>query len=167
MGNKILRNKLLHKLIIKFSTIKDIRGDDDSLLIKQYEVQTSNCIKNIFISKSKSPLTFKAILKGFNLIYLFLTISISNDTEFIKKFNEYIHFLDILTKINNKNNKFKIENNNFNFFSKKEEIIVNCKYFILVFKLFISSFTKKSFNIKYIHNKNVEKEVEFYSSNMA
>ena len=164
---KYLGIKLLHKLIIKFSTIKDIRGDDDSLLIQQYEVQISSCIKNIFISKSKSPVTFKAISKGFNLIYMFLTISISNDTEFIKKFNEYIHFLDILKKTKNKNSKIQLDNNNFKFCSEKEENIINTKFFILLCKLFISSFTKKSFNIKYIHNKNEEKIIEFYSSNMA
>ena len=164
---KYLGIKLLHKLIIKFSTIKDIRGDDDSLLIQQYEVQISSCIKNIFISKSKSPVTFKAISKGFNLIYMFLTISISNETEFIKKFNEYIHFLDILKKTKNKNSKIQLDNNNFKFCSEKEENIINTKFFILICKLFISSFTKKSFNIKYIHNKNEEKIIEFYSSNMA
>ena len=164
---KYLGIKLLDKLIIKFSNIKDIRADDDSLLIQQYEVQISSCIKNIFISKSKSPVTFKAISKGFNLIYLFLTISISNDIEFIKKFDEYIHFLDILKKTKDKKNKNQIGNNNFNYCSEKEENIVNCRFFILVCKLFISSFTKKSFNIKYIHNKNEEKIIEFYSSNMA
>ena len=163
---KYLGIKLLHKLLIKFSNIKDIRGDDDSLLIQQYEVQISSCIKNIFISKSKSPVTFKSISKGFNLIYLFLTISISNDTEFIKKFNEYIHFLDFLNE--NKNKVIKIgNNNNFNYCSEKEENIVNCRYFVLLCKLFISTFTKKNFNIKYIHNRNEEKVIDFYSSNMA
>ena len=163
---KYLGIKLLHKLIIKFSNIKDIRGDDDSLLIQQYEVQISSCIKNIFISKSKSPVTFKSILKGFNLIYLFLTISISNDIEFIKKFNEYIHFLDFLDNIQNKNNIIQIGNKNFNFCSEKEENIVNCRFFILLCKLFISSFTKKNFSIKYINNKE-DKVIDFYSSNMA
>ena len=163
---KYLGIKLLQKLIIKYSNIKDIRGDDDSLLIQQYEVQISSCIKNIFISKSKSPVTFKSISKGFNLIYLFLTISISNDTEFIKKFNEYIHFLDFLYNIKNKNNNTQIGNNNFNYCSEKEENIVNCRFFILLCKLFISSFTKKNFSIKYINNKE-EKVIDFYSSNMA
>ena len=162
---KYLGIKLLHKLLIKFSNIKDSRSDDDSLLIQQYEVQISSCIKNIFISKSKSPVTFKSISKGFNLIYLFLTISISNDTEFIKKFNEYIHFLDFLNE--NKNKLIKIGNSNFNFCSEKEENIVNCRYFALLCKLFISSFTKKYFSIKYIHDRKEEKIIEFYSTNMA
>ena len=162
---KYLGINLLNKLIIKFSNIKDIRGDDDSLLIQQYEVQISSCIKNIFISKSKSPVTFKSISKGFNLIYLFLTISISNDIEFITKFNEYIHFLDFLG--DNKNNTIKIGNNNFNYCSEKEENIINSKFFILLCKLFISSFTKSNFNINYIYNRNEEKKIEFYSNNMA
>ena len=165
---KYLGVKLLYKLLVKFSNIKDIRGDDDSLLIQQYEVQISSCIKNIFISKSKSPVTFKSISKGFNLIYLFLTISISNDTEFIIKFNEYIHILDFLKENNNKNKMIQIgNNNNFNYCSEKEENIVYCRFFILLCKLFISSFTKKNFNIKYIHNKNGQKIIEFYSTNMA
>ena len=165
---KYLGVKLLYKLLVKFSHIKDIRGDDDSLLVQQYEVQISSCIKSIFISKSKSPVTFKSISKGFNLIYLFLTISISNDTEFIKKFNEYIHILDFLNENDNKNKMIKIgNNNNFNFCSEKEENIVYCRFFILLCKLFISSFTKKNFSIKYIHNKNEQKIIEFYSTNMA
>ena len=57
-------------------------------------------------------MTFKSISKGFNLIYLFLTVSISSDVEFIKKFDEYIHFLDFLK--DNKNNN-TIKNNNFNY----------------------------------------------------
>ena len=160
---KYLGIKLLHKLVIKYSNIKDTRSDDDSLLIQQYEVQISSCIKNIFISKSKSPVTFKSISKGFNLIYLFLTVSISSDVEFIKKFNEYIHFLDFLQE--NKNNTIK--NNNFNYCSEKEENIVNCRYFILLCKLFISSFTKTNFNISYISKNKNEKKIEFYSSNMS
>ena len=171
---KYLGIKLLHKLVIKYSNIKDLRSDDDSLLIQQYEVQISSCIKNIFISKSKSPVTFKSISKGFNLIYLFLTISISNDIEFIKKFNEYIHFLDFLGQNENKDNKdnkdnntVKIGNKNFNYCSEKEENIINCRFFILLCKLFISSFTKSNFSINYIHDKKEEKKIEFFSSNMA
>ena len=161
---KYLGIKLLHKLVIKYSNIKDFRSDDDSLLIQQYEIQISSCIKNIFISKSKSPVTFKSISKGFNLIYLFLTVSVSSDVEFIKKFDEYIHFLDFLK--DNKNNN-TIKNNNFNYCSEKEENIVNCRFFILLCKLFISSFTKSNFNISYICKNKIEKKIEFYSSNMS
>ena len=162
---KYLGIKLLHKLVIKYSNIKDFRSDDNSLLIQQYEVQISSCIKNIFVSKSKSPVTFKSISKGFNLIYLFLTVSISSDVEFIKKFDEYIHFLDFLKE--NKNDNNTIKNNNFNFCSEKEENIVNCRFFILLCKLFISSFTKSNFNISFICKKKIEKKIEFYNENMS
>ena len=108
---KYLGIKLLEKLIVYFHSVKDIRGDDDSLLIQQYEVQISSCIKNIF--NSKSTPNVKSLSKGFNLIYLFMTVSISNEIEYIKKFNEYIHFVDIINGekiinyLNYSNNSFE------------------------------------------------------------
>ena len=52
---KYLGIKFLHKLIIKYSDIKDIKSDNITLLIKQYGIQISNCFKNIFSSESKKP----------------------------------------------------------------------------------------------------------------
>ena len=164
---KYLGVKLLYKLIKLFSNIKDSRSDDDSLLIQQYEVQISSCIKNIFNSKSKNPVNFKIILKGFNLIYLFLTISISNDLEYIKKYNEYTHFLVFLENKFNEIHKIQIQNNTINYCTEKEENIVNYRFFILVCQLFISSFTKKDFNIKYIKKSIEAKDIEIHSTLMA
>ena len=158
---KYLGIKLLYKLIKIFSNIKDTRTDDDSLLIQQYEVQIFSCIKNIFNSKSKSPSNFKSIIKGINLIYLFLSISISNDIEYIQKFNEYIHFIDL---IENKNNNI---NSKYSFCSEKEENIIKYRYFILLCELFVSCYTKKDFNIKYIQKSNKNKMISIHSSLMA
>ena len=164
---KYLGIKLLYKLIKIFSNVKDSRSDDDSLLIQQYEVQISSCIKNIFNSKSKSPTNFKSIIKGFNLIYLFLTISISNDIEYISKFNEYIHFLNYIENKYTELKEIKFANNKFNFCSEKENNIVKYKFFILVCRLFISCYTKKDFNIKYIQKSNSNKTIEIHSNLMA
>ena len=164
---KYLGIKLLYKLIKIFSNVKDSRSDDDSLLIQQYEVQISSCIKNIFNSKSKSPTNFKSIIKGFNLIYLFLTISISNDIEYISKFNEYIHFLNYIENKYTELKEIKFANNKFNFCSEKENNIVKYKFFILVCRLFISCYTKKDFNIKYIQKLNSNKAIEIHSNLMA
>ena len=164
---KYLGIKLLYKLIKIFSNIKDSRSDDDSLLIQQYEVQISSCIKNIFISKSKSPTNFKSISKGYNLIYLFLTISISNDIEFITKFNEYIHFMDLLEKKYEERNEIKGDNKNINYCSEKEEKSIEYKLFILLCQLFVSCYTKKDFNIKYIQKINNGKNIHIHSSLMA
>ena len=158
---------VLYKLIKIFSNVKDSRSDDDSLLIQQYEVQISSCIKNIFNSKSKSPTNFKSIIKGFNLIYLFLTISISNDIEYISKFNEYIHFLNYIENTYTELKEIKFANNKFNFCSEKENNIVKYKFFILVCRLFISCYTKKDFNIKYIQKSNSNKTIEIHSNLMA
>ena len=164
---KYLGIKLLYKLIKIFSNVKDSRSDDDSLLIQQYEVQISSCIKNIFNSKSKSPTNFKSIIKGFNLIYLFLTISISNDIEYISKFNEYIHFLNYIENKYTELKEIKFANNKFNFCSEKENNIVKYKFFILVCRLFISCYTKKDFNIKYIQKSNSNKTIEIHSNLMS
>ena len=64
---KYLGIKLLYKLIKIFSKIKDSRSDDESLLIQQYEVQISSCIKSILNSKSKIPPNFMS----FKSVYLF------------------------------------------------------------------------------------------------
>ena len=164
---KYLGIKLLYQLIKIFSSIKDSRTDDDSLLIQQYEVQISSCIKNIFNSKSKIPTSFKSIKKGINLIYLFLTISISNDIEYIKKYNEYIHFMDFIEKKYVDNTNVKFGNDQYNFFSEKEENIIKYQLFILLCQLFVSCFTKKDFNIKYIQKNNENKNIEIHSSFMA
>ena len=164
---KYLGINLLYKLIKLFSNIKDSRTDDDSLLIQQYEVQISSCIKNIFNSKSKSPSNFKSIIKGINLIYLFLTISISNDIEYIQKFNEYIHFIDLIENKNKDILENKNNINKFSFCSEKEENIIKYRYFILICQLFISCYTKKDFNIKYIQKSNKGKTITIHSSLMA
>jgi hypothetical protein len=164
---KYLGVKLLYQLIKIFSSIKDNRSDDDSLLIQQYEVQISSCIKNIFNSKSKIPTSFKSIKKGINLIYLFLTISISNDIEYIKKYNEYIHFMDFIEKKYIDNTNIKFGNDQNNFCSEKEENIIKYQLFILLCQLFVSCFTKKDFNIKYIQKNNENKNIEIHSSFMA
>ena len=164
---KYLGIKLLYQLIKIFSSIKDSRTDDDSLLIQQYEVQISSCIKNIFNSKSKIPTSFKSIKKGINLIYLFLTISISNDIEYIKKYNEYIHFMDFIEKKYVDNTNVKFGNDQYNFFSEKEENIIKYQLFTLLCQLFVSCFTKKDFNIKYIQKNNENKNIEIHSSFMA
>ena len=164
---KYLGIKLLYKLIKIFSNVKDSRTDDDSLLIQQYEVQISSCIKNIFSSKSKSPSNFKSIIKGINLIYLFLTISISNDIEYIQKFNEYIHFIDLIENKNKDLKEIINKNNKFSFCSEKEENIIKYRYFILICELFVSCYTKKDFNIKYIQKSNKGKTISIHSSLMA
>ena len=164
---KYLGINLLYKLIKLFSNIKDSRTDDDSLLIQQYEVQLFSCIKNIFNSKSKVPPNFKSIKKGFNLIYLFLTISISNDIEYIQKFNEYIHFMDFIENKYTEKKEIKFGNNNFNFSSEKEENIIKYQFFILLCRLFVSCYTKKDFNIKYIQKIKEIKTIEIHSSFMA
>ena len=164
---KYLGINLLYKLIKLFSNIKDSRTDDDSLLIQQYEVQIFSCIKNIFNSKSKVPPNFKSIKKGFNLIYLFLTISISNDIEYIQKFNEYIHFMDFIENKYTEKKEIKFGNNNFNFSSEKEENIIKYQFFILLCRLFVSCYTKKDFNIKYIQKIKEIKTIEIHSSFMA
>ena len=164
---KYLGIKLLYKLIKIFSKIKDSRSDDESLLIQQYEVQISSCIKSILNSKSKIPPNFKSIKKGLNLIYLFLTISISNDTEYISKYNEYIHFMNFLENKYTDLKDLKFGNIEFNLSTEKEENIIKFHLFILVCQLFISSYTKKDFSIKYIQKKQKLKNIEIHSSYMA
>ena len=164
---KYLGIKLLYKLIKIFSNIKDSRNDDESLLIQQYEVQISSCIKNIFNSKSKIPANFRSIKKGINLIYLFLSISISNDIEYIQKFNEYIHFMNFIDNKYTEIKEIKFGNTNINFCSEKEENIIKYQLFILVCQLFVSCYTKKDFNIKYIQKIKDGKSIEIYTSFMS
>ena len=63
--------------------------------------------------------------------------------------------------------EIKFANNKFNFCSEKENNIVKYKFFILVCRLFISCYTKKDFNIKYIQKSNSNKTIEIHSNLMA
>lgn len=83
---KIKGVELLLAIIEKFSKIKDNRTDDDSLLIQQYEAQISSCIKNIFTN----TYNIRALFKGIKLLYLFISVPITTDFNFIKKISNYV-----------------------------------------------------------------------------
>ena len=130
---KILGIELLDEIIQKFATVIDTRTDENNLLIQQYEVQISSCIKIIF----NNNISIHSVYKGLKLIYMFITMPISTDTNYIRKVNNMVDLNDL------KKNEFSIVSGGANStsFSEKSDHILICKKLMFFCKLFLSSKT--------------------------